>query len=528
MFATSRTDEFKLTRKSILKKTSQVSGSTLLSRFLGIFRETLMIRFLGPSALSDAFITAYKIPNSLRKVFAEGALSAAVLPTIVQAVRSHGKQSISSLITLLFIIFESMVFLMCALIMALSHTIVWFVAPGFSPEQVAYGAMFLTILMPFLFFVSVSALLAGPLQAVGHFFVPAFGPVLLNIVYIGALLVCLTFNLSVTFLCWAILVGGGLMVVAHLIAYVRLGFGFSSINRKDLSQVWHILQKFFWCFLSMSVMEAEFVIATSFASYLPKGSVTLISHATRFTAIPLGVFAAAFSTILLPHFSRISLYAPKRMSFYLLETLKLVWWVMVPVTFAMIFFARSIFLTLFLSENYTLAKVDEVSVILIAYSIGLFCFAMNKILLSVYYSLHETKLPGFVSVLVVVLNTVLNWILIGRFNATGLAMATTIAGIVQTGLLLAGLAVFYKFKLYRNYLSFFMLRSSLQAFIVGAFAVVLYYIGWSSIAYLPESMVYFFREQIGFWFWVGPLCCAYAFTLYKTRSLFNLHLVFLE
>src|SRR5579863_660207 len=123
--------------KTILKKTIQVGGSTLLSRFFGILREVLMVRYLGASGLSDTFLTAFKIPNSLRKIFAEGALSAAFVPTLVQVVRGQGRQQANNLMSLAFIIFEGLVLALCALVMFKTEATIALIAPGWSPDKVA-------------------------------------------------------------------------------------------------------------------------------------------------------------------------------------------------------------------------------------------------------------------------------------------------------------------------------------------------------------------------------------------------------
>lgn len=266
------------TRQSIIKKTLQVGKFTLLSRLLGLVREFFFGRFLGASELSDAFITAWKVPNSLRKIFAEGALSAAFVPTIVQKVRSEGRQAIGSMMFLGFLIFEGMVLLLTALAMQHAYGFIALIAPGFSPDQIAKGATYLRIVMPFIFLISTSALLAGALQAVGHFFVPAIGPVLLNIMYIAGLVVCLAYKLPVEWLCWFIMVGGVIQLLAHVIAYLNLRFRFRVIGRDDLKQFVPILSKFVLCLLSMSVMELGLFIDTSFGSLLSKGSVSLINN----------------------------------------------------------------------------------------------------------------------------------------------------------------------------------------------------------------------------------------------------------
>jgi len=140
-----------LHKKSIVKKTIQIGGSTLMSRFLGIIRELLTIKYLGVGAASDAFITAYKIPNSLRKIFAEGALSAAFIPSFVTSLRKD-KHEAFSLMSLAFILFEGILLIVCALTMFFAPSVVKFAAPGFSAQQAASTVPLLRILMPFIFF----------------------------------------------------------------------------------------------------------------------------------------------------------------------------------------------------------------------------------------------------------------------------------------------------------------------------------------------------------------------------------------
>ncbi len=512
------------TRKSIMQKTMQVGGSTLISRCLGIIREILQVRYMGASALSDAFITAWKVPNSLRKIFAEGALSAAFVPSIVQTIRKEGRQAINGLMSLGFLVFEGMVLLLCYFAMTHADTFVALIAPGFSIEQIRAGAQFLRILMPFIFLISTSALLAGPLQAIGHFFIPAFGPVLLNIVYILGLVVCLSFNLPIAVLCWFILAGGLLQLVAHIAAYIKHHFGFGGITKQDFKKFGWVLLRFIPCLLSMSVMEVGLFIDTSFASLLSKGSVSLIYYANRFMGIPLGVFAVAFSTILLPHFSRVSSYAPKRLGFYMLEATKLVAWVTIPMTITMMLLSKKIFITLLVSDKFSLAQADEAGAILIASLIGLFFFATNKILLNVYYSLHHTVIPAIIAVGSVAINYFLNLLLIDHLQAVGLALATTVAAILQT-LFLYGILYFFGISLYLTHLLAFCIKYVGQIVVVGIGFIGIY---WTIITFLSLIPFSFFVNSIGFWLWVGPLCGLFMLTLYVTRSWFGVRILFLE
>jgi len=174
-----------LHKKGIVKKTLQVSAITFLSRVLAIVREFLKIRFLGLGALSDAFIVAFRIPNLFRHIFAEGALNASFVPVFVQVIREERDEDANGLMSMSFMFFQGILLLIYLFVLIKTTWVVAFVAPGFSPEQAEYTAFFLRILFPFIFFVSSSALLGGALNAVNHFFIPAFGPVLINIFFVG-------------------------------------------------------------------------------------------------------------------------------------------------------------------------------------------------------------------------------------------------------------------------------------------------------------------------------------------------------
>ncbi len=513
------------TRKSIIQKTIQVGGWTLISRCLGIVREILTVRYIGASALSDAFFTAWKIPNTLRKIFAEGALSAAFVPAIVQTVRTKGKNEIKGLMSLGFLVFEGGVLFLCGIGMFFAQQIIALVAPGFSHDQIVAGGQFLRILMPFIFLISTSALLAGPLQAVGRFFAPAAGPIFLNICYIAGLVICMVYQLPITALCWFIMLGGMAQLLVHFIAYLRLNIGFGICTKDDLKKFGYVLLRFIPCFLSMAVLEIGIFIDTSFASVLAKGSVSLLSYANRFMGIPLGVFGVALSTILFPHFSRVSSYAPRRLGFYLMEATKLVGWVTIPIAITMMLLSHKIFITLFLSDKFSLAQAQEAGSILSVVLCGLFFFAINKILLNVYYSLHHTVVPAIIAVGSVCVNTVLNYLFLDQLQAIGLALATTVAALLQTLFLYGALQYYVQLRLYLSHILVFFLRYAAQMVCIGIGFIGVY---WAIVAALEYSSMPFFLYSLGFWFWVGPLCILFMFTLYQTRSWFGVRILFLE
>jgi len=279
--------------------------------------------------------------------------------------------------------------------------------------------------------------------------------------------------------------------------------------------------------LCMSAMEMGNFIDTSFASYLPKGSVSLIYYANRFVGIPLGVFATAFATILLPHFSHITSYAPRRLSFYILETIKFVAWVTVPVALMMSFFADKIFLTMF-SSKLTLLQVNEAASILSAFLLGLFFASCNKILLNIYYALRNTKVPAIISALTIVSNIVLNKLLIGSMQATGLALATTLSWSLQTVMFVLCLHYLFDVKVYFGSFANFCARYTAQLVAFGAtfygFYTLLIWIIKQYMTTLAEHLLY----GLAFWLWVGPLCITFFVLTWYTRRYFGLRIYFLD
>lgn len=543
-----------LHKKSILQKTAAVGSSTLLSRVFGIMREVLMVKYLGAGVVSDAFLTAFKIPNSLRKIFAEGALSAAYIPTFVHMIKRDDKREIDGVMSLSMLMIQGLLSVLCVLMVWKADFVMRVIAPGWYVsgeaahtfmgihvpaawlgigvplEQVAYAVPFLRILMCIIIFISSSWLLASALQAVNHFFIPAFSPVLVNIVFIAGLAIGIWQDIPVSspFLAYMIVLATFLQFALHLHMYLKLGFHFGTITAKTWHYFGEIFAKFFPVMLCMSAMEIGNFIDTSFASYLPQGSVSLIYYANRFMGIPLGVFAAAFATILLPHFSRITAYAPSRLSFYLLETAKFIAWVTIPVTIIMSFFAEKVFLTMFLSKKFTMLQVHEASTILIAFLVGLFFASFNKILLNIYYALQNTKVPAILSALTIVSNIILNSLFISRWQGAGLAFASAMSWALQTVWFLICLHYLFNFKIYLGQFAQFCARYAVQLAVIGTAFYALYNaLVWVIAQYL-RSFSAQLLNGLAFWLWVGPLCLLFFIVMWYTRKAFGLRLYFLD
>ena len=244
-----------LSKKSIRTKSLQVAFLILISRVLGITREFLSAKFFGIGALSDAFIVAFRIPNFFRHIFAEGALSASFVPVIVKTVKEDKRAEANGLMSLAFLFFEGLLLLIYALVLWKTEFVVRLLAPGFSAEQLGYAIPFLRILFGFILFVSSSALLAGSLQAVNNFFIPALATPLLNVVWISTLLLCLHYQLPHIYLCVGIMVGSVVQFILHLVAYFRLKFIFGKIDAGSIKAFKSVMSKFVPCLFGVSIFE---------------------------------------------------------------------------------------------------------------------------------------------------------------------------------------------------------------------------------------------------------------------------------
>lgn len=514
-----------LNKRSILKYTAQVGSLTFLSRILGIIRDTLLIRFFGIGAISDAFLTAFRIPNSFRHIFAEGALSASFVPAFVKSVKNNDKEESNGLMTISFLFFEGIILLLYAIVLFKTELIMKFIAPGFSAEQNAYAIPFLRMLFPLLLLISCSSLLAGALQSVNHFFVPAFGTPLWNMIYIATLILCIIFKLSPTILCGGILFGAFIQFLLHLYMYYSFSFSFGHITARSWVAFKAVLAKFFPGLLGSGIVEINAFVGTIFASYLPKGSISLLYLGQRFMNLPLGMFAVALSSILLPHFSRVVLYAPKRLNFYILEATKFVSWVIIPTILFLMFCSENIFIT-FLGSKATPENIFQAKWILVFYLSGLLFLCLNRVLLNVFYAMKDTTATSIAAGASAAINIIGDVVGIYFFGAYGIAIANTIAGLSLTLLCFYFLHTRHQFYFYSGNYFNFLGRYVVQLSLATVFFMMMYAVTMQH--FLATPMYQFFAAGLGYWLLVPPLALVCMIAVFLTRRVFAVDLYFLN
>ncbi len=514
-----------LSRRSIQRKAMMFGLLTGISRLLGILRESLLLRFLGLGVMSDAFIAAFRIPNLFRHVFAEGATNASFVPVIVKTVKEEGRAVASGLITIALLMFQGVILLMYLGILINTNAIVTFISPGFSYEQITYTATFLRILFPFLFLASGSALLSGALNSVNHFLVPAAGPVMFNIIYVASLIICIIFNFSTHLLCWGVLLGGLVQLLAHLAVYFKYQFTLHRIPPQSWRSFKEVMAKFFPFLLGSSIIELNLLVGGQVASFLPKGSVSILYYGSRFMNLPIGMLGVAFASVLLPHFSRIVLYAPKRISFYMLETSKFISLLVIPVALFLMLISPQLYINM-IGSKASSEIVSQAALVLVIYCVGLLFFCLNKSLLNIFYSLKDTRSATMISVTGAAVNIIGD--LIGMFfwGIYGIAAACSLSGIVMTMLCLWLLRNKHGYHFYAGNYGIFIARYAAQLMIIGGFFLSLFMIIMNnSTAYIGVHGVWH-----SLFYWAIALGCGAgtAITIWLTRRLFKLNVYFLR
>jgi putative peptidoglycan lipid II flippase len=386
----------KVTKRSILSKTLQVGSLTIVSRVLGLVRDFIQAPYLGaPSATSDAFLAAFRIPNFFRKIFEEGALSSALVPYITKMMRDDRKKDVNGLITMTLMFGVGLMLVVTALAVQFPEKIIGFATPGYGGEQAANASLYLAIMFPLIIFLSAAAIVTAALHSIHHFLSPALGPIFSNITVISALLLGLYFKLPVPFLCVAVVLASIVELVPRIRTYYKNGFTLCCLNQTAWSDFRNVMSKFLPCLLGVGVNHTNLIVDSIVGSYLPEGELTLLHHAYRFLNVPLSAFAITASVTLLPYFSSVAIYAKKRLHFYLLEVAKVITWAALPTAFFIGWHSKNLFSMLFASYASP-EQISMAATLLVMLVAGLPFLCLNRSLTKIFYSLGDTVTPTIV------------------------------------------------------------------------------------------------------------------------------------
>jgi putative peptidoglycan lipid II flippase len=424
---------------NLLRTLATVSSLTMVSRVLGYVRDFYIARIFGASLATDAFFVAFKIPNLLRRMFAEGAFSQAFVPILAGYKQANSPQDTRTLIdsvsTLLFLALV----VTAALGMAAAPLIVYVTAPGFAadPAKYALTVQMLRIVFPYIVFISLVALSAGILNTWNRFSVPAISPALLNISFIvGAAFFAGYFDPPVLVLAWAVFIGGLLQLAFQLPFLVKLGL--LPRWRLDFSHpgVRRLLLLMVPAAFGVSVSQVSLLINQIFASFLPTGSVSWLYYADRLMELPAGVLGVAVGTILLPSLSKYHAGAQHAEYGRLLDWgLRITVLLAVPSAVALAVLALPLIAMLFHYGRFSAEDAWMTRQALVAYSVGLVGMILVKILAPGFYARQNIATPVKIGIVTLVLTQAMNLALVGPLRHAGLALAIGLGACLNAALL---------------------------------------------------------------------------------------------
>lgn len=428
----------------LLKSTGLVGGFTLLSRILGFARDLIIAGTFGANAGTDAFFVAFKIPNFLRRLFAEGAFAQAFVP-VLSDYRERGDAAA----TRLFVAhltggFALILSLLTALGMIAAPVLIWLFAPGFhsQPEQYGLSVELLRLTFPYLFFICLTALAGGVLNTWNHFAIPAFTPVLLNLCMITAALgLAPRLERPIEALAWGVLAAGILQLAVQLPMMKQMGLlPRPRLDWKDPG-VRRVLRLMAPALLGASVGQLNLLINTLIASLLTTGSISWLYYSDRLVEFPLGLLGVGLATVILPHLSRTEARNDRRAFAEALDwALRWLMLVGLPATLGLILLAEPLMYTLFQHDQFSPEDARMAARSLMAYGIGLMGFLGVKILVPGFSARQDLTTPARFAVYSVAVNLLLSLLLTlviapAGWRHAALALAASLASLCNAGLL---------------------------------------------------------------------------------------------
>jgi putative peptidoglycan lipid II flippase len=428
---------------NLLKALAAVSSMTLLSRVLGFVRDVVIARAFGAGAATDAFFVAFKIPNLLRRLFAEGAFSQAFVPVLAEYKNRRGDAATRLLVDRVASALFVALLAVSAVGLLAAPVIIYLTAPGFAADaaKLELTIALLRILFPYILFISLTAFAGAILNTYSRFSVPAFTPVLLNICFIVfGLWLTPYFDPPVKALAWAVFCGG----------IAQLGFQLPFLGRIGLvprlrldwrdEGVWRILRLMAPAAFGVSIAQVSLLINVVFASFLATGSVSWLYYADRLMEFPSGMLGAALGTILLPSLAREHANGAGDESRRLLDWgLRLTFLLAVPAALALALLAVPLVATLFMHGEFAAHDVLMTRQAVIAYSVGLLGIILVKILAPGFYARQDIRTPVRIAVLTLFATQAMNLALVWPLAHAGLALAIGLGACMNAALLYRGL-----------------------------------------------------------------------------------------
>ncbi len=427
------------------KGVARFSGGTLVSRILGLVREQVFAIFFGAGIFTDAFFAAFRIPNLLRDLFAEGVFSAAFIPTFSKEKAKKGIKPAFELANIVITALTIIVSVICLIGILFSPLIVRIMAPGFAenPGQTEVTVALTRIMFPLLLFVSLASAAMGILNTFGRFGVPALAPVMFNL----SMIVCGIFlrpyvSPPIISMGIGVFIGGLGQFLFQIPALRKTGFRFRPMFSFRDHRLIKILKLMLPASIGTAGIQINIFVATLLASLLPQGSLSYLNYGYRLMHLPLALFGVGVASVSLPRFSlEYSNSGASGLKEEYLSAMRFSLFLILPAAFFILSTTYPIVGAIFQHGKFRFEDTVATVNVLRIYAIGLFAFAAVRITSQAFFSMQDTKTPMKVGLLAVFINIILNLILMQPFQYLGLAAATTIAGVVNMTMLVSLLRI---------------------------------------------------------------------------------------
>ncbi len=418
-------------KKRITKAAGLMSIATFISRILGYVKDMILAVFFGATGLSDTFFVAFRIPNLLRELFAEGSMSSAFIPVLTEYQTRHGAEEAKRLIKITFTFILIFVGLVCLAGIIFAPAIVTAIAPGFlkMPEKFSLTVLLTRVMFPFLLFISLAALAMGALNTKRVFFIPALAPAMLNVSIIAVVLILITeMKQPIVAVAIGVALGGFVQYAFQMPSFFKNGyslkpeFDFKHPGLKKMSLL--IIP----ATMGMAVAQINIFVSTILASYLPEGSITYLYYSMRLIQFPIGIFGVAMGAAVLPTLSEHAIkgdFEKLRDDFSF--ALRLLFFISVPAMAGLIALREPIVNILFQRGEFDYAATTGTAEALLFYSLGIWAVVGVRVVTAGFYSMQDTRTPVKIAVVALLTNIILSLVLMKPLKHSGLAFANALA-----------------------------------------------------------------------------------------------------
>ena len=427
-------------KNSFLRSASIVSLMTAFSRILGLVREQVMAYFFGAGMATDAFITAFRIPNLLRDMFAEGALSQAFIPVFKGKMVKDGNGDAFHLANIVITAILFFVGIIVLLGILAAPILIYIFANGFvdTPDKFDLTVSLTRVMMVYLLLVSLSAIVMGLLNSFGKFAIPSISPALFNLGIIVTVFGLYHYlDIPIYSLAIGVVIGGAGQLAIQIPALYKVGYRYKPVIDFLDEGFKKIIKLLGPMIIGLSASRINILVNTLVASFLIEGAISYLSYSYRLMHFPLGVFAVALGTVALPKVSEL-VSGDKRdeINKLFVKTLSANMFIVIPSAVFLAMMGHEIVDLIFAWGAFSAEDTARTSLALMHYSYGLIGFAAVRVVVPFYYAHSDSKIPMRASVTTVFINLIMYYPMIKLLNFAGLAAATSIAGIVNFLILL--------------------------------------------------------------------------------------------